>query len=150
MRRCTPILALLLVAAAVAPALAQPPDALGEWIAREIKVLGWNYVGRSTAQGLVLYAKEAPPSTEPEVKRIYARYEHRMPVGVRGTLVRSSMALQEFDCESREGHTLQSTYYSANNLTGGSFMSGEEQWTLAAPGTAYEMLMQRACGDEEE
>ena len=140
---------LLLCLLLVSPASAQTSDALGEWMTREIKVLDWSFVARSTAQGLILYAKDAPPSDEPEVHRIWARYEHRTPVTVRGTLVRSSIALQEFDCESREGHTLESTFYSANNLSGGSFKSGEEQWTVAQPGTAFEMLMQRACADHE-
>ena len=138
-----------LLAAVVTASAAQAADAFGEWIAREIKPLDWDYVGRSTARGLVLYAKEAPESNEPELHRIWARYEHRASAAVRGTRIRSSVALQEFDCESREGRTLESTYYVSNNLTGGSFKTGEEPWSMVQPGTAFELLLQHACAAHE-
>jgi hypothetical protein len=144
-------LILLLAASAAAPAgAAETPEALAAWMAATVKPLDWMFVGRSTVQGLAIYAKPAPDATDPELKRIWARYEHHQPVTVRGMPVKSAVSLQEFDCEQRQGHSLESTFYRDNNLAGPSQKMPEEDWSIAAPGSAFEVLMHRACGDEQE
>jgi hypothetical protein len=119
-------------------------------MAATVKPLDWTFVARSSAQGFAIYAKDAPATADPELKRIWARYEHRQPVAVRGTAVKSAVSLQEFDCESRQVHSVESTFYRDNNLSGPSLRLGEEAWSVAGPGSAFEVLMHRACGDEQE
>jgi hypothetical protein len=144
-------LALLFAALMASPAdAADAAEALAAWAAATVKPLDWNFVGRSTANGFALYAKEAAQGPDPELKRIWARYEYRQAQMQHGVSVRSAVHLQEFDCESREGHSLESTLYRDNNLAGAATKIGEEGWSIAAPTSAFEVLLHRACGDEQE
>jgi hypothetical protein len=131
----------LLVAAPPALGQTQPPapTAFGEWASANLKDMGW--IQLSDTDNSRVYFRD--PLVVSEMPKVWFRYEVE---NTSSGQARSQVALEEFNCQTRQSRTLQMTTYSGQNMSGGGFTSTQSPWAYEIPGTVGEITLRVACG----
>lgn len=103
-----------------------------------IEIGTWTYVSETADGNSIILLQPAR-----QRGKVWVRFEYDEPFHG----ARSSRNLYEINCGEWTTRTLQGSYFTMNNLVGPSDTAGASGWTVAAPETVAEAVLNYGCGD---
>ena len=125
-------------------------EVMPKWAASSIQKDGWQLIEFGADNTSLMYEKSAVTPAGSAYRRIWIRYEFEHDKFSGPNKYRSTVDLQEVDCQQARESTLQETLYPQNNLTGDPvsvLTPSAPDWDYGTPGTFGETMIRVACNN---